>query len=194
MVHTELVADRWSDYSDDYEEESPDELRAILREPPTAVTAPLLSVHDVADSLIEKLPDLARDPLKLHQLCYLVQGRHLGRTAVPAFRERISASSRGPIIDGLAKSMHGGWSKGGDARMVDKEESISTVVNEVVRDYGPWSSHQLRELIQNQAPWLQAREGLSPYVDPGHVIAPALLRDYFAFLESLPRDGDAGIR
>ena len=185
----------WNDYSDDYEEESLEEVLAILRKPPAAVTAPLLSVADVADSLVEKLPKLARDAMKLHQLCYLVQAHHLGRTAVPAFRERIIASSRGPLIEALAKSMHGVWSKGGDARMVEKEESISVVVDRVIRDYGPWPSHQLQELIQNQFPWIQAREGLGPYTDPGHVISPALMREYFAFQESLPRDGDVfGLR
>ena len=190
MVQTRFVADRWNDYSDDYEDESPDELVAILRKPPIAVTAPLLSVVDVADFLVEKLPELATDAMKLHRLCYLVQGRHLGRTAVAAFRERIIASSRGPVIEALAKSMHGAWSTSGDARMVEKDESISAVVDRVIRDYGPWPSHQLQELIQNQAPWLQARNGLGAYTDPGRVISPALMREYFAFQESLPRDGD----
>ncbi len=103
------MADRWHDYGDDYEEESLEELREILREPPTAITGPLLSVLDVAGSLLQRLPGLQGDhPLKLHQLCYLVQALHLGKTAVPAFQEPIVASSRGPVIEKLAKSSHDG--------------------------------------------------------------------------------------
>jgi uncharacterized phage-associated protein len=69
------------------------------------------------------------------------------------------ASSRGPVIEKLANSSHGGGPKGGDTHVVDDDESISAVVDEVICHYGSWSFRQLQELIQNQMPWLQAREG-----------------------------------
>ena len=182
------MAVSWDDYSDDYEDESLDEVREILRTEPTAVTAPLLSVRDVAELLLERLTDEQVGASKLQSLCYLVQGRHLAITAVPAFGDPIYASDHGPFIDALATVGSDVHRIHGEARLAEKEQLINTVVTQVAERYGAWSSGQLRELIRNQAPWIHTWRAAKSHVEPAGIIPPALMRDYFAHLASVPYD------
>jgi uncharacterized phage-associated protein len=185
MVHTRDVAAGWDDYSDDYEEESLDAVRKILRRGPIAVTEPLLSVRDVAELILERLRNRPVDPSKLQVLCYLVQGRHLAVTGAPAFGDKIYASPHGPFIDDLATAGSDFSRIRGEPRLAEKEQVLDSVVTEVVERYGSWFGGQLRELARNQAPWIQARQNET---SQGAVIAPALMRNYFAYMASIPFD------
>lgn len=185
MVHTRYVAAGWDDYSDDYEEESLDEVRKILRRGPSAVTEPLLSVRDVAELVLERLGNPQIDPSKLQVLCYLIQGHHLAVTGAPAFGDKIYATPYGPLIDELATTGSDFSCIRGEPRLAEKEAILDSIVSEVVERYGAWSGGQLRELVRNQVPWIQAIQNQR---SQGAIIAPALMRNYFAFMVSIPRD------
>lgn len=183
MGHTVGVVDSWDDYDDDYEDESLDAVRELLRRGPKAVTAPLLSVRDVAQLILRRMKrpaDFYLEPSKLQALCYLVQGRHLGLTGAPAFREQIHASIHGPFIDELSTAGTAFNTIGGSADRAEREPELNAIVDEVVRRYGSWTNGQLQELVRNHVPWIQAiQDGAKDAL-----IVPGLMRSYFAFQAS----------
>ena len=185
MVHTVDVAAGWDDYSDDYEEESLEDVRKILRSGPSVVTEPLLSVRDVAELILERSKDLQMESSKLQVLCYLVQGHYLASTGAPAFGEGIFASSHGPFIDVLATVGSDLTGVNGRARLAEKDQLLSVVVTQIVARYGSWTAGQLRELVRNQTPWIEAQQNAK--LNHG-VIAPGLMRNYFAYQLSIPFD------
>jgi uncharacterized phage-associated protein len=138
----------------------------------------------------QKLPGEV-DGWKLEKLCYLVQAKHLAQTGLPAFGEDIEAWTHGPVIERLYQR-HKGQSHirtvHDDARLAEKDESVSQVVDQVIEGYGGWTGRQLRELTHGQEPWLEARRGLRPNERSRSRIAPGTLREYFEVLEQLPND------
>lgn len=184
MMHTVAMSAPWD------EDESLEDLRSAYRRGPKVITAPLLSVVDVAELLLERLHGHV-DGWKLEKLCYLVQAKHLAQTGLPAFREPVEAWTHGPVVDRLYQAHKGQASIDtvrGDARVAENEETISQVIDQVVADYGGWTGRQLRELTHAQEPWLEARRGLGPGDRSRRQIAPGTMREYFAILEQLPND------
>ena len=172
------------------EDESLDDLRSAYRRGQKVITAPLLSVLDIAELVLERLPGQV-DGWKLEKLCYLVQAKHLARTGLPAFKEPVEAWTHGPVVDHLYQAHKGQYnirSVGGDARDAESEDTISQVIDEVVEGYGAWTGRQLRELTHSQAPWLEARQGLNPSERSRRQIEPGAMREYFEVLEQLPND------
>jgi uncharacterized phage-associated protein len=181
----------WDGRSDFYEDDEPlEDIARIVRRAPNAVTGRPVSVVDVAESLLEKLPGPV-DGWKLEKLCYLVQGKHLTQTGLPAFAEPIEAWSHGPVVDRLYQE-HSGQkfvsTVHGDARLAEKDETVGRVIEQVMSSYGSWSGPQLRELTHSQKPWLEARRGLAPTQRSRTRIAPGTMREYFELLERLPND------
>lgn len=190
MVHTVHVGAEWDNYDDRYEDEPLDVVRQIMRREPDAITGPLLAVLDVAEALLSKLGG-AVDGWKLQRLCYLVQARHLAQTALPAFGEPIEAWTHGPVVDRLYqehKRLSVDGTVHGDPYLPYKEDSVGRIIDGVVDDYAGWSGSQLRELVRNQRPWIEARQGLAPDESSRRKIATATMREYFRFLETLPSD------
>jgi len=155
------------------------------------------SVIDVAAAVLSNLPG-GVDGWKLQKLCYLVQGKYLARTGLPAFREPIEAWTHGPVIDRLYqehKRRRFVETLGGD-RKVAADEGVDGVIGEVVAEFGRWSGVQLRELTRSQFPWIEARHGLSPTSRDQRYIATETMREFFELIEALPdddqEDGGAG--
>ncbi|CCK63858.1 Panacea domain-containing protein [Mycobacterium canetti] len=181
----------WDGCSDFYEEDEPlDVLLAIADKGPHAVTGRPPSVVDVAESLLERLGGEV-DGWKLEKLCYLVQAKHLALTGLPAFLEPIEAWTHGPVVDRLYqehKHQQSIRTVHGDARIAEKDDTISFVIDAVVREYGNWTGRQLRELTHNQQPWLEARRGLAPTERSRRRISPGTMREHFELQEQLPDD------
>lgn len=181
----------WDGHSDFYEEDDPVEgLLAVADMGPDAITGQPVSVLDVAESVLERLPG-GIDGWKLQKLCYLVQAKHLAQTGLPAFREVVEAWTHGPVVNRLYQEHKGqAWIETvhGDARLAEKDDTVTRVIDQVVREYGEWSGRQLRELTHGQIPWLEARHGLRPNEGSRRPISPGTMREYFELIEELPND------
>jgi uncharacterized phage-associated protein len=187
-MQTVDMAMSWDDF--DQDEESAEDLRASFAKGTPVVTGRQLSVVDVAEALLERLPH-GVDGWKLEKLCYLVQAKHLAQTGLPAFREPVEAWTHGPVVDRLYQvHKHDPriFTVRGDARSAEKEDTVASVVEQVVAAYGDWSGRQLRELTHSQEPWLEARRGLGPTDRSRRRISPKTMREYFEVLEALPND------
>lgn len=191
VVHTRDMAG-WDGRSDFYEDDEPvDVLSAISSRGIDAITGEPASVVDVAEMILERIPATSVDTWKLQKLCYLVQAKHLGQTGLPAFKEPVEAWTHGPVIARLYQEHRGRFQVStvqGDARLAEKDESVSRVVSEVLSEYADWSGKQLRELTHGQIPWLEARAGLGPTDRSRRVIAPGTMQEYFELVDSLPDD------
>jgi uncharacterized phage-associated protein len=181
FVHTCYMPARSSNEDSElYEDDvTVEELRDIMRRPPDAVTGRPASVVDVAEVLLEKLGPLTG--LELDALCYLVQGNHLARTGLPAFLEAIEASPSGPVIPRLHEEWKGARrvrSVHGNPQVAEKDDTVHQVIEQVVayhsRTSGPW----LKDLISEQKPWLDARDGHGPRRH-SHRIDPIAMREFF---------------
>lgn len=135
--------------------------------------------------MLERLNNGPVDGWKLEKLCYLVRGKHLAQTGLPAFGESIEAWAHGPVVDRLYQKHKGQRSirtVRGNPWLAEKDETVSRVIEQVVEDYGNWSGRQLRELTRSQKPWLEARQGLQPMQRSRKTIAPGTMREYFQLL------------
>ncbi len=148
------------------------------------------AVVDVAEALLAQLPG-AVDGWRLQKLCYLVQGKHLAQKGNSAFREPIEAWAHGPVIDALYlahKRLRFVDTVHGDARLVQTDETVDGLVHQVVKQFGDWSGHQLRELTRSQYPWIEARYGLGPTDSSRPTISRDTMREYFKLIDQLPDD------
>lgn len=156
------------------------------------------SVIDVASAVLTSLPG-GVDGWKLQKLCYLVQGKHLAKTGMPAFREPIEAWTHGPVIDRLYQEHRRRRfvdTLRADRNFTTEDDAIGSVIVAVVAEFGRWSGMQLRELTRSQFPWIEARHGLSPTSREQRYIASDTMREFFELIEALPdddqEDGGAG--
>lgn len=174
--------------SDD--DESPDVVRAIMARQPDVVTGRYLSVLDVAAAILARLGGRS-DAWKLQKLCYLVQARHLARTGLPAFGQHVEAWTHGPVVRDLYREHRGRrmvTAIPGNAAAAEADPTLVNVIDAVIKIYGSWSGMQLRDLTHNQRPWQDARGNLPPTAPSSNVIAPGAMRDYFTWLDALPKD------
>jgi uncharacterized phage-associated protein len=177
----------------EYDDESLEELQAAWDQGIPVTTGRLPSVLDIAEVLLERLPGDV-DGLKLEKLCYLVQAEHLASTGLVAFSEPIEAWINGPVVDRLyQKHKHKQRSAittvGGDTSVVT-DPVLLEIIEAVVLEYGHWTGPQLWTLTHNQAPWLDAREGLGPKERSRTPIPPGAMREFFARVDAAV-DGDS---
>ena len=163
---------------------------------PVSVVRP--SVIDVASAVLAGLVG-GVDGWKLQKLCYLVQGHHLAKTGLPAFREPIEAWTHGPVVDRLYqehKRRRFVETLGGGRALPADDEAMGAVIADVVATFGRWSGAQLRELTRSQFPWIEARHGLAPMSREQRHIDPDTMREFFELMTALPdddqEDGGAG--
>lgn len=102
--------------------------------------------------------------LKLQKLIYFAQGIHLAFTGKPLFNEKIEAWEHGPVIrkvyDSFKTYKRNDINKNlSDSELkkiqdIESDNTASTVLNFVYKNFGVYTAWQLRELshIQN-GPW-----------------------------------------
>ena len=185
MVHTVDVAAGWDDYSDDTRK-SRWKTCARSSSRITVVTETYCCwFEDVAELLLERVADSKIEPSKLQVLCYLVQGHHLASTGHPPLAKRFSHRD-GPIIDVLATVGSDFSGIRGQPRLAGEGPALECGSDpEWLRVTDRGRRANLRELARNQAPWIEAYQNAK--VD-GRLIAPGLMRNYFAFQLSVPFD------
>lgn len=147
------------------------------------------TLNNVSDYIVVKLSDgrSALNVLKLHKLVYYVQAWHLAFTGNRMFNGSFQAWVHGPVSRPLYdrypdKSMYstvglpdlqGGFDP---AILTDLERAHIDAVLEV---YGDLAGYQLEEMTHNEAPWIEARNGIAATARSEAIISDETMRDYY---------------
>lgn len=125
------------------------------------MTLPSLSITQVAFFFFRKLNQHSVSKMKMHSLCYLLQGWWAAKTGDKLFREEFEAHKHGVISPALQNigthDKHGFVRKDFDGASVsglsDQEEKF---LNLLLSRYGLLTGVQLSEKIRNTAPYADA--------------------------------------
>jgi uncharacterized phage-associated protein len=113
----------------------------------------MISAHDVARELRDRLPDLGI--VKLHKLLYYCQAWFLAWAEIPMFREQIEAWDNGPVVADL-------WHDEDKQRPAPQAQDLTNemlvVLGYVVSRYGHLSGRELIDLTHAEPPWQFAYE------------------------------------
>ncbi|MCA9468837.1 MAG: DUF4065 domain-containing protein [Nitrospira sp.] len=143
----------------------------------------MANVHDVASYILKKHSPLTA--MKLQKLVYYCQAWALVWDEKPLFRERIEAWANGPVVPELYEVHKGHFQvrslPKGSTRNLTKDEKET--IDAVIAVYGGKSSQWLSDLTHQEAPWKEARVGLSPGTRSNKEIKRSAMAEYY---ESLP--------
>lgn len=126
--------------------------------------------------------------LKHQKLLYYVQAWHLAFHGKTAFDGEFEAWVHGPVnrtIYNLYKDTHFIYS---DMNLDDIKDSdfankldldIINHINSVLEAYASLSGSELEELTHREQPWLEARNGISPYSRCETTISEKTMADYY---------------
>lgn len=125
----------------------------------------MLSCYDVANYFLTQVSEDAGDlmsNLKLQKLVYYAQGFHLALYDEPLFPEPLEAWTNGPVVPELFrhyKKYESGaipCPKGVDFSIYDEE--TRSFLDEVYSILGKFAAWKLRNLTDQEPPWILARE------------------------------------
>ncbi|MBX3368039.1 MAG: SocA family protein [Phycisphaeraceae bacterium] len=126
--------------------------------------------------------------MQLQKLAYYAQGWSLALRAAPLFASRIEAWPHGPVVTDLyrvfapfrASAIDPAEGRGAH----NAAEGEIRLLESIWRGYGRFSGSYLRELTHAEAPWLDARRGLSEDAPSNAEITHESLRTFFQGLDS----------
>jgi uncharacterized phage-associated protein len=133
---------------------------------------------------LEKARPNGMSTMKLQKLCYYAQAWHLAWDEVPLFSNRIEAWANGPVIREVYEGHRGEfsvseWLSGNSANLAQSERETADAV---WQNYGSMTGHQLSILTHSEAPWRDARSGLSDTTRSNREITQESLQDYYGAL------------
>lgn len=142
----------------------------------------MATVHDIAAYILARRGEMTA--MKLQKLVYYCQAWSLVWDERPLFRERIEAWANGPVVPVLY-AVHRGqfkvrsWSHGDPDALTQVQRDT---VDAVLAHYGPKSSQWLSDLTHAEAPWREARHGLTVGERGNRVISHASMAEYYGSL------------
>ena len=142
----------------------------------------MANAHDVAAYILHKKGEMTA--MKLQKLVYYSQAWSLVWDEEPLFKERIEAWANGPVVPSLYGEHRGqfkvrSWSKGAPDKLTPTQRQT---IDAVLKYYGDRPSQWLSDLTHREAPWLEARQGLSPGERGCQVISHASMAEYYGSL------------
>ena len=141
----------------------------------------MASVRDVAEYILTKLGSMST--WKLQKLVYYSQAWHLVWEERELFSSKIEAWANGPVCPDLYAAHKGSFSittVGGNASGLSKDE-VSTV-DATISFYNKYTGQQLSDLTHREAPWLDARQGMSASERGTVEITTEKLAEYYGSL------------
>jgi uncharacterized phage-associated protein len=140
------------------------------------------SVHDVAAFILAKEGEMTT--WKLQKLVYYAQAWHLVWDGEPLFPERIEAWANGPVVRALYDKHRGEftvarWPWGKASALTASQRAT---VEAVLKTYGDKSPHWLSQLTHMEAPWREARVGLSAGARSTRAIKHGAMAEYYGGL------------
>ncbi len=139
---------------------------------------------DIANWFLNQIDREAGDAmthLKLQKLVYYAQAWTLALFGHPLIEEDFEAWAHGPCLLSL-------WQRFGNCgyealpepdSVPDLPENVTELLGEVLDVYGNLSAKYLEELVCNEEPWIEARDGLSPEIRSKNIISKQAMADYY---------------
>ena len=142
------------------------------------------SALDVAAYILQRCGEMPA--IKLQKLVYYSQAWSLVWDDAPLFEDRIEAWANGPVIPNLYNAHRGKYIvnqvPGGHPEVLSPEQRDT--VNAVLGFYGDKSSQWLSNLTHMEAPWREARTGLSHNERGQMEITLESMAEYYTTLSS----------
>lgn len=151
----------------------------------------MAQINHVTDYIVMKLRDggVFLNVLKLHKLLYYTQAWRLAFGKGPLFSERFQAWIHGPVCRPVydryagAKTMYSSL----DMKDIDAEFNPEILTPEerahidaVLEVYADFSGDQLEEMTHQEAPWLEARDGVPSSSRSETLILEGTMQQYYA--------------
>ncbi|MEL6642771.1 MAG: type II toxin-antitoxin system antitoxin SocA domain-containing protein [Pseudomonadota bacterium] len=119
--------------------------------------------------------------LKLQKLVYYAEAWFLANFDRALIAEDFEAWAHGPALRSLyAKYRDYGWEALPPESGRRPPESIADFLKAVYEEYGQYSAKKLERMTHQEAPWLDAREGLLPEAASQRVIPKLSIRNFYA--------------
>ena len=146
-----------------------------------------ISVHAIADYFILKVDREAGDHmthLKLQKLIYYAQAWHLAMFDKALFNNKIEAWLHGPVCREIYERFrHRSWNPILATSIISASSAINdetrTFLDEVWEVYGQYSATKLEKMTHEEAPWLEARNGIQPDKPSQTLIDEKSMHDYY---------------
>lgn len=142
------------------------------------------TVHDVAAYVLRKQGTMSA--FKLQKLCYYSQAWHLAFYDGPLYSERTEAWVNGPVAPDLyaqhRRQLTVSRVETGDpGRLAGAQR---THIDRVLDAYSGFAAHELVEMTHREAPWRDARAGLTPFERSSVEITFSAMRDFYRRLSA----------
>lgn len=147
----------------------------------------MVSIHDLIAYMLRAEGHMAS--MKIHKLCYYLQGYHLAWTGKPLFAERIEARNTGPVVPFLYSFLEKEpipkrWRLGRPDKI---DKPTTQIIDAILPFYASSSGLHLAELAREEAPWLRTREKATE--ENSHPeITHELMTAFFRALTDAPDD------
>jgi uncharacterized phage-associated protein len=143
----------------------------------------MASVLDAAAYILKKCGRMSA--MKLHKLLYYSQAWSLVWDEKPLFSSKIEAWANGPVVPRIYVIHRGSFQVTsqtieGDASALSKDQKET--VDAVLEFYGDKSSQWLSDQTHSEAPWRDARAGLSPGDRGNNEITLSAMAEYYGSL------------
>lgn len=145
----------------------------------------MANIFDVAKYILENTGEIST--YKLQKLCYYSQAWNLVWHDIPLYDSPIMAFAHGPVIKELYDYHKGQFSiKSSDIKKCKLSniltDSEKDTINRVLQFYGNKTAQWLSDLTHMEAPWLNARKGLSVNDRPAKEILLSDMAEYYGSL------------
>lgn len=132
--------------------------------------------------------------LKLQKLVYYAQAWSLALLDAPLFAEDFEAWAHGPVARSIYRAVAGsGWSPlpaFAEREPAAFSEDQLALLSEVAETYGAYTAKGLEAMTHSEAPWVDARQGISPEARSSAVISKTHMAMFYKEMHS-QADGQA---
>ena len=121
----------------------------------------ILNVAEYIFSEYEKISGEKIDEMKLHKLLYFAQRECIAITGEPLFEEEFQGWKFGPVSTDVRFAFAPDGIIIPDCLKKTIDENAKYIVNNVILEYGVYSSWKLSEISHKESSWINSRKGLA---------------------------------
>lgn len=146
----------------------------------------MLSIRNVTKHILNNR-DTGISTMKLHKICYFIQGWHMAICDKPMFTEGFEAWKYGPVSADLEEIFHGrSYILPDDENFINIEDNLTDYqkgfVDAIVKIYEPYAALQLADMVRNHQAWIDAyKEGYKTKISQD-----AIAREFHEMLLHVP--------
>ncbi len=145
----------------------------------------MATVFDVAKYIVDNAAPLST--MKLQKLCFYSQAMSLVWDDEPLFDDDFEAWAKGPVCRKLFEAHKGVYSVNNSSFLDAYHPDVNRLTNDqketidtVLASLKDLPAYKLSQLTHQEAPWLNARKGLSPTAYSKNIISKKDMEEYYA--------------